>query len=80
MEKKIELKEGKDGFSHRDIHSKAILNGDIESLIKYKIQRNRMNAIHSSANEMKTIKADVESLRSELSEIKSLLLQITAGR
>lgn len=80
MEKSIELKDGKDGFSHRDTHSKAILNSDRESLIKYKIQRNRMNSIHSTANEMKTIKTDVESLRSELLEIKSLLLQITAGR
>lgn len=80
MEKIIELKETKDGFSHRDIHSKAILNGDKESLIKYKIQRSRMAKMNSTVNEIQTIKTEVESLRGELLEIKNLLLQITAGR
>lgn len=80
MEKIIELKEAKDGFSHRDIHSKAILNGDKESLIKYKIQRSRMAKMNSTVNEIQTIKTEVESLRGELLEIKNLLLQITAGR
>jgi len=78
-QKNIELEESRNGFSHRDMHSKAILNGDRDSLMKYKIQRNRMAKMNSTANEIQTIKTDVESLRSELLEIKNLLLQITAG-
>lgn len=80
MQKNIELEEVRNGFSHRDMHSKAILNGDRDSLMKYKIQRNKMARMNSAASEMQDIKSEVESLRSELHEIKNLLLQITVGR
>lgn len=75
----IELKESRNGFSHRDLHSKAILNQDQDSLIKYKIQRSRMARVNENANEIQSVKEDVQSLRNEIQEIKSLLLQITAG-
>lgn len=76
MSEKIELKESNRGFTERDMHSKAILNGDKDSLLKYKIQRNKLI---SNANELQQIKKDFNSLQSELCEIKSLLLKITAG-
>lgn len=79
MQEKIELKEAKNGFTERDLHSKAILNTDNNSLLKYKIQRNRFNNMASNGAEIENIKNDFLSLKSELCEIKQLLLQITTG-
>jgi hypothetical protein len=76
----IKLKEVHNGFSERDIHSKAILSRDNDSLLKYKIQKNRMNSISSSAKEMESLKSEFISIKEELNEIRNLLLRITAGK
>lgn len=75
----IELKETRNGFSLRDLHSKAILNKDQDSLIKYKIQRNKMARLSANSNEIQSVREEVESLKDEIREMKNLLLQITAG-
>lgn len=77
MSEKLELKETRSGFSERDLHSKAILNNDRESYLKYRIQKNRVT---SSKEEMKQMRDDVDSLKQDISDIKSLLLKITEGR
>ena len=76
----IKLKETHNGFSERDIHSKAIISKDTDALLKYKIQKNRMTSISSNARELESIRSEFNSLREEMSEIKHLLLKITAGK
>jgi hypothetical protein len=65
------------GFTERDRNSKAILNTDMDSLLKYKIQKRKISDIHKSRNEIALIRTEVDSIKSDLSEIKALLKQIT---
>lgn len=80
MKQKIELSENKNGFTERDMYSKAILNTDPESLLKYKIQRNRYKMLSIRNSEIENLKNEYQSLKEEIGEIKTLLLQIAAGK
>lgn len=80
MQEKIELKDSKNGFSERDLHSKAILNKDSDMLLKYKIQRNRQTTMNASVAEIEKIKTEFQTLKSELCDIKQLLLQIAGNK
>lgn len=75
----IRLKENINGFSERNTHSKAILNSDSNSLLNYKIQRNRVRVMNETTNEMNKMKTEVSDMKKELNEIKELLLKLTAG-
>ena len=77
---KIKIAEPIRGFTERDRNSKAILNTDIDSLLKYKIQKRKISDINKSTNEITLIRGEVDSIKSELSEIKHLLLKITKER
>jgi len=68
------------GFTERDRSSKAILNTDMNSLLQYKIQKRKISDINKSRNEIALIRDEVDSIKSDLSEIKQLLLQITKER
>ena len=68
------------GFTERDRNSKAILNTDMDSLLKYKIQKRKISDINKSRNEIALIRGEVDSIKSDLSEIKQLLLKITKER
>ena len=74
---KILIAEPVRGFTERDRNSKAILNTDMDSLLKYKIQKRKISDINKSRNEIALIRGEVDSIKSDLSEIKQLLLQIT---
>jgi hypothetical protein len=74
---KILLAEPVHGFTERDRNSKAILNTDMDSLLKYKIQKRKISDINKSRNEIALIRTEVDCIKSDLSEIKQLLLQIT---
>jgi hypothetical protein len=74
---KILIAEPVRGFTERDRNSKAILNTDMDSLLKYKIQKRKISDINKSRNEIALIRTEVDSIKSDLSEIKQLLLQIT---
>lgn len=76
-QEKIELVEPVSGFTEREKNSKALLNTDMESLLKYKIQRRKFTEINKSNGEINNIKNDINTLKNDLSEIKELLLQIT---
>jgi len=65
------------GFTERDIHSKAILNTDMDSLLKYKIQKRKFTDINKGAEELSQIRNEVHLMKTELSDIKRMLLQIT---
>ena len=69
---KIKMKEIVGGFTERDVESKALLNTDMESLLKYKIQKRRL----SGSQDVEKIRAEVQNLKNELIEIKQLLLTI----
>lgn len=72
------LNETHGGFSERDFHSKAILNKDGDSLLSYKIQRNRMYRANAAVTEIEELKKSHEALREELVGIKDILLKLTA--
>jgi hypothetical protein len=74
---KILIAEPVRGFTERDRNSKAILNTDMDSLLKYKIQKRKISDINKSRNEIALIRTEVDCIKSDLSEIKQLLLQIT---
>ena len=77
---KIKIVEPVRGFTERDKNSKAILNTDMDSLLKYKIQKRKISDINKSTNEIALIRSEVDQIKSDLSEIKSMLLQITNNR
>ena len=77
---KIKIAEPVRGFTERDKNSKAILNTDMDSLLKYKIQKRKISDINKSRNEITLIRGEVDAIKSDLSEIKHLLLKITKER
>jgi hypothetical protein len=77
---KIKIAEPVRGFTERDKNSKAILNTDMDSLLKYKIQKRKISDINKSRNEITLIRGEVDSIKSDLNEIKHLLLKITKER
>jgi len=74
---KVPIIEPVRGFTERDIHSKAILNTDMDSLLKYKIQKRKFTEINKGAEELSQIRNEVHLMKTELSDIKRMLLQIT---
>lgn len=74
---KIEIIEPVSGFTEREPNSKALLNTDVDSLLKYKIQKRRFSEINRNVGEVSKVKLEVEQIKNDLCEIKQLLLQIT---
>ena len=77
ISEKIKLAEPLNGFTERDKHSKAILNTDMDSYLKYKIQKRNMSDINKSTQQINIIRNEVSELKKDLTEIKSMLFQIT---
>ena len=65
------------GFTERESNSKAILNTDVDSLLKYKIQRRRFSEINKNSKEITSVRQEIDELKNDIGEIKQLLLQIT---
>jgi hypothetical protein len=80
IQEKIKLVEPLNGFTERDKHSKAILNTDVDSYLKYKIQRRNLSDINKSTQELGVIRNEVNELKKDLTEIKTMLLQITNSK
>ena len=76
MPQKLKILEPVSGFTERDAHSKAILNTDIDLLLKYKIQRRKM----ANSKEIENIREDVTNLKNEMIEIKELLLTLIKSK
>jgi hypothetical protein len=74
---KISIIEPTNGFTERDANSKAILNTDINSLLKYKIQRRKISNIDKTKEEIDAINLEVNEIKNDIREIKNLLLLIT---
>jgi peptidoglycan hydrolase CwlO-like protein len=77
IKEKISIIEPTNGFTERDANSKAILNTDVNSLLKYKIQKRKLSDINKSREEINEIHAEVDQIRNDIREIKNLLLTIT---
>ena len=77
---KIKITEPVRGFTERDRNSKAILNTDMDSLLKYKIQKRKISDINKSRNEIVIIREEIDNIKLDISEIKQLLLKITKER
>lgn len=76
MPQKLKILEPISGFTERDAHSKAILNTDIDLLLKYKIQKRKM----ASSKDIENIREDVINLKNEMIEIKELLLTLIKSK
>lgn len=74
---KIKMKEIVGGFTERDVDSKGLLNTDIESFLRHKIQKSK---IHSAPKEVEKIRNEMVELKNELSEIKKLLSMIAKSK
>lgn len=75
-QEKIEIIEPVKGFTEREKNSKALLNTDMNSLLKYKIQRRKFLEINKSSGEVQTMKQEIDEMKNDLGEIKTLLKQI----
>lgn len=75
--KKLIVADAYAGFTERESHSKALLNTDVQSLLKYKIQRKKFTG---GTQDIERMKSEVNEIREELSEIKALLLKITESK
>ncbi|NDG29548.1 hypothetical protein EB118_05550 [bacterium] len=73
---KIKMKEVVGGFTERDVNSKALLNTDVDSLLKYKIQKRKM----SNNTEIEKMRDEVATLKNEMCEIKELLLILVKSK
>jgi hypothetical protein len=62
------------GFTERDTNSKAILNTDIDSLLTYKIQKLKLIDINKNKETLESIKKEISEMKTNLIEIKSMLL------
>jgi hypothetical protein len=80
MISKVPVVEPVQGFTERDLSSKAILNTDIDALLRYKIQKRKISDINKSRNELSAMQVELDTIKSDLGEIKSLLLKITKER
>ena len=76
MPQKLKILEPISGFTERDAHSKAILNTDIDLLLKYKIQKRKM----ANSKDIENIREDVINLKNEMIEIKELLLTLIKSK
>jgi hypothetical protein len=77
---KISIIEPANGFTERDANSKAILNTDVNSLLMYKIQKRKISDINKNTNEIDLIRGEINTMKSDLDEIKNLLLKIIKER
>lgn len=57
----------------RDTNSMALMNKDINGLEEYKLKRNLMA---TQREEINTIKAEIDGIKSDVSEIKLLMQQL----
>ena len=80
MMNKVRVIEPVQGFTERDMSSKAILNTDIDALLRYKIQKRKISDINRNRNELTAMQVELDGIKSDLGEIKSLLLKITKER
>jgi hypothetical protein len=67
------------GFTERDANSKAILNTDLNSLLKYRIQKRKTTDINKNKEDINEIYKEVDQIKNDIREIKDLLLTI-AGK
>jgi hypothetical protein len=77
---KLIISEPVKGFTERDSLSKAILNTDVDSLLKYKIQKRKLIDINKNSSEIDAVKSEIKQIKCDLTEIKTLLLKITRER
>jgi hypothetical protein len=80
MSSRLRISDPVRGFTERDAHSKAILNTDIDSLLKYKIQKRKSIDINKNSSEIDALKNEIVQLKCDLTDIKTLLLKITKER
>jgi hypothetical protein len=76
MTTKVELTEKVSGFTERDYYSKALLNTDTDALLKHKLQKHRHGKVQETSFELQRVRDEMVSLKSDMSEIKSLLKKI----
>lgn len=74
---KLKMKEVVGGFTERDVDSKALLNTDTDSFLRYRIQKSKLQ---SGPKEVEKIRNEMIELKNELSAIKELLATISKSK
>jgi len=74
---KLKMKEIVGGFTERDINSKALLNTDKDSFLKYKIQKSKFQ---NGPKDVEKIRNEMQELKNELNIIKEMLSTILMGK
>lgn len=77
MSDKVQI-EGKSNLV-RDTHSKALLNTDLRALNEYQLKKKMMTTVQQNESEINNIKerlSKIDSLESDLKDIKALLQRI----
>ena len=73
---KLKLEEEVSGFTERDYESKAILNTDVESLLAYKLQKQKQIEKMDQTEEINTLKSQVTEIKQDVTEIRLMLKQL----
>ena len=60
----------------RDMHSKGVINNDLNALNKYKEARAKLNNIRLLSAEQEKIKIEQNTLKQDVEEIKTLLYKL----
>ena len=63
----------------RDTYSKAIISSDNKALQEYRIRAQKIKENQSKIESINTVKEEIDILKDEMGEIKSLLNQIILG-
>lgn len=61
---------------YRDMHSKGVVNNDLNALNKYKEARAKLNNIRLLSAEQEKIKKEQNTLKQDVEEIKTLLYKL----
>ena len=75
----MELLKVDDNGTVKDQESGAVLNTDVAAYKRYKMERERTKSLSDLEDNLTDMQAEVNSLRTDIAEIKTLLRQLANG-
>ena len=76
----VELEEKVAGITHRDMHSKALLNSDMDAFLKYKKNKQRMLDHKNTKQNVTDLKEELCHLKNEISQIKEMITLLVTNK
>jgi len=77
---KVELDEKVAGITHRDTHSKALLNSDMDAFLKYKKRKQKMLDQKNTNKSVSELKEELHDLKSEITQIKEMITLLITNK